>query len=938
MTSPSSPTQLTVVSVGASTISLAWKAAKDNKRVAGYAVYRDNVRVLTTSGLKATIGRLTCGTSYRVGVAAFDAAGNVSRSSALITSTRACADTQPPTVPGAAEAVTRTTTALAVTWAPSTDNVGVVSYDVFLEGAKAGATATTSFAFGGLQCDRNYSIGVRAVDGAGNASVQATALISTAPCPDVVAPTPPPGLVVSGHGQSSLTLAWGASSDAGGVVAYGVYRDGALIATTKTPGSTVSGLACGTTHTLAVDAVDAAGNRSPRASVVGTTDACTPAPAPPSSPSPDTTSPSSPSLSISATAPTAITVAWTTSTDNVGVAGYGVYVGTTRVASTTSLSKVVAGLSCGTAYTIGVDAFDAAGNRSPQSSVVASTAPCADTTPPAAPSGLSLTVANETSLGLSWNAATDNVGVVGYGIYQAGLRVDEISGRSYVLTGLTCGTTYSVAVDAVDGAGNRSTKASVFVSTAACPDTTPPSAPAGLASTGSSTSSLSLSWAPSTDNVGVTAYGLYLNGTQSGVATGTSATFGNLACGTSYTLAVDAVDAAGNRSARSTLVAGTGACPAPAPPPATSANLLVSPSGNDTTCLRNAPGAPCATLAGAYAKAQAGDVVEIAAGSYAAQRLGPRTLGTADVIFRPASGATVSVADLSVHASHVEIQGISIAGGSAIEKDPSTGARPSFVTYRSVSAQSLFIAADDVNLIGGSYGGFDACNANALEDGIEVWLSGTTASSRVTIDGITVHDVSDHGDGCAGTAQSSRHVDCIQVLDGHYITIRNSRFYGCATSNILARPYTAGLDHVTVENNFFAPPVRAGNNVYLGGPSDTCTNVVYRYNTSPGSGVTGGCSDPVSAYGNVMQTSACVAGVAYSDNVFLPGSTQCGTNPRQCPVAFASPSSTTADFHLLAGDTCARDALHAPSYPAADIDGQPRPAGAGIDAGADEAG
>ena len=140
------------------------------------------------------------------------------------------------------------------------------------------------------------------------------------------------------------------------------------------------------------------------------------------------------------------------------------------------------------------------------------------------------------------------------------------------------------------------------------------------------------------------------------------------------------------------------------------------------------------------------------------------------------------------------------------------------MTLRSLTSKWLFIAADDVNVLGGSYGGFSACAPNTMEDGIQIWIeSPSTPPRRVTLDGLTVHDVSDGGNDCAGTAQSGRHVDCIQILSGSYVTIRNSRFYGCATSNILAQPYIAPLDHITIENNLFAAPVRAGNNVYLGG-------------------------------------------------------------------------------------------------------------------------
>jgi hypothetical protein len=120
-----------------------------------------------------------------------------------------------------------------------------------------------------------------------------------------------------------------------------------------------------------------------------------------------------------------------------------------------------------------------------------------------------------------------------------------------------------VAVDAFDAAGNHSAKASTSQSTAACPggDTTPPSTPTGLSTSAVGQSSITLSWTASTDNVGVTGYRLYLGGTQVGTSPTTSYVFSSgLGCGTSYTLGVAAVDAAGNVSGTATTSATTAAC------------------------------------------------------------------------------------------------------------------------------------------------------------------------------------------------------------------------------------------------------------------------------------------------------------------------------------------------------------------------------------------
>jgi len=89
-------------------------------------------------------------------------------------------------------------------------------------------------------------------------------------------------------------------------------------------------------------------------------------------------------------------------------------------------------------------------------------------------------------------------------------------------------------------------------------DTTPPSVPTGLTVTGTTSSSVSLSWTASTDNVGVTGYDVYRGGTKiATVTSGTSYTDTGLTAATAYSYTVDARDAAGNVSAASAAVSAT---------------------------------------------------------------------------------------------------------------------------------------------------------------------------------------------------------------------------------------------------------------------------------------------------------------------------------------------------------------------------------------------
>src|SRR4051794_6318943 len=88
----------------------------------------------------------------------------------------------------------------------------------------------------------------------------------------------------------------------------------------------------------------------------------------------------------------------------------------------------------------------------------------------------------------------------------------------------------------------------VVASSSAARDRKPPTSPTNLSVSGITSSGFTVKWTASTDNRGVAGYDRFLNGAAAGTTTSTSHAFSGLTCGTSYTAAVDAYDAAGNRS------------------------------------------------------------------------------------------------------------------------------------------------------------------------------------------------------------------------------------------------------------------------------------------------------------------------------------------------------------------------------------------------------
>ncbi len=584
---PTAAANVRVTSTEATTVSLAWDPATDNVGVAFYYVYVDGVRT-RVDGTRHIASDLECGQSIGVWVVAYDFSRNRSASTAATVSTAACPDLEPPTPPSGFRQAATTQDAVVLEWDSSVDNVGVVRYGVYRNQLPVQSPSQPSATLTGLTCGATFEYQFDAVDPAGNRSELRSAWVQTARCsvlptppppsPDTTPPSQPANLAVGGVTGTAVSLTWSAATDNVGVAGYDVYRDGTKMTSVTSTSSNQSDLVCGTSYWFGVQAVDAAGNRSPRVHVNPTTSACPPPSPPP--PSGDTTPPSQPAtLAVASVTQTSVSLTWSASSDNVGVIGYRVYVNGVGVLNPAQPGATVTALACGTAFTFEVDAADGAGNRSSRARVTASTSACADAQGPTAPTNVAASSRTATSIALTWSASTDNVGVTAYGLYRAGSLVDTSQTTTGIFTGLTCNTNYTLAVDATDAAANRSAKATVMVATTACPDTSPPSSPTGLAASDVTQTSLTLNWNASTDNVAVTGYDVYRNGTKMASVSSPSSNQSGLGCATSNWFGVEALDAAGNRSARVSVNATTSACsapplPPPPPPPPPSAGQL----------------------------------------------------------------------------------------------------------------------------------------------------------------------------------------------------------------------------------------------------------------------------------------------------------------------------------------------------------------------------
>ena len=268
---------------------------------------------------------------------------------------------------------------------------------------------------------------------------------------DTTPPKTPTAFSATALSGQQVELAWTAPTDNVGVVQYTVYRDGAVRATPTATAFTDSGLDQATSNTHGVTALEAAGNEWAAAKRTVTT-LDTIAPDPPQA------------LTGTALSEKEVELTWQPAIDNVEIKKYHLFRDGVERKTTTETTFTDVFLTAGTEYTYAVTAEDTSQNESLPSAEVA--VMTLDTTVPSVPSQLTAAAISLNQIDLTWNAATDNVGVVEYHVYRDGLLYAVTMETAFSDSEVTASTTYTYAVSAVDEAFNESElSASVEVST-----------------------------------------------------------------------------------------------------------------------------------------------------------------------------------------------------------------------------------------------------------------------------------------------------------------------------------------------------------------------------------------------------------------------------------------------------------------------------------------
>jgi chitodextrinase len=451
-------------------------------------------------------------------------------------------DTTRPTAPTSPVARAAGSAAVSLAWGASTDNVGVIGYQILRDNAWVFVSTSTSFVDASLSPNTTHTYSIQAFDSRGNFSPAATTAVTTAAQKDFASPTPP--MVQVTATDRTLTVSWTPAADNVGVAAYRISPCLVPLCGNLSPTMTsvqATGLTTQTVNSVQVTAIDGDGNVNYSRPFTVYTGPLGDAP------------PSQPQLlfSSSGTAEGA-TLNWAPSTDESGVTGYEVYRNGRPIAQVpgTSFTDPIPG-----PHEYYVQALDDAGGVSGLTPRTWSMSPYtggSDTTPPAAwmtgpDSGT--TVSGVVPVTAS---ASDDRAVAKVEFYVDGDMIATSYSTPYSFqwntTRLSNGPHWLYA-RAYDGAGNYGSDGGYAV-VVANGDVEPPTVPADLTGTVVGSTEVDLAWSASTDDVGVTGYAVFRDGTEVADPSAPAYADTTVPAGT-HTYQVLAYDGAGNRSAPS---------------------------------------------------------------------------------------------------------------------------------------------------------------------------------------------------------------------------------------------------------------------------------------------------------------------------------------------------------------------------------------------------
>lgn len=201
---PTAPANLATSAMTSFAVHLTWSASTDNVGVTGYRVYRNSTHIATVSAPGYTDSSVSGRVAYSYYVVAYDAAGNLSQPSNVLSVTTP--DTVAPTAPTSLQASAPAATHVNLSWGASSDQggSGLAGYRIYRNGGQIATTSATTYTDAGTSGNTAYSYSIVAYDDEGNTSGPSNTVAVTTP--PLVPQTPV--LAMSWLNSSTFQVSW----------------------------------------------------------------------------------------------------------------------------------------------------------------------------------------------------------------------------------------------------------------------------------------------------------------------------------------------------------------------------------------------------------------------------------------------------------------------------------------------------------------------------------------------------------------------------------------------------------------------------------------------------------------------------------------------------------------------------------------------------------
>ncbi len=216
---PTTPTNLISSKLAQSSFTLNWSASTDDVGVANYDVYINGLLYSSTPSTSINIKGLSVSTSYAITLKARDAAGNTSSASTVLSVTTLVADLNAPSTPIGLKNSLPSETGFTLQWTASTDDIGVIEYDVLVNGNLYASTSSNQLTIYGLNMGSPYSVTVQAKDAAGNVSP------SSAPLVVYTRYTTVPSIGIVGVNKSNKNMVVWNKPMTAGIASFNIYKE-----------------------------------------------------------------------------------------------------------------------------------------------------------------------------------------------------------------------------------------------------------------------------------------------------------------------------------------------------------------------------------------------------------------------------------------------------------------------------------------------------------------------------------------------------------------------------------------------------------------------------------------------------------------------------------------------------------------------------------------